>query len=220
VDLLILPVIWAVVLIPPWIRRRREGRPAESILSFHRKLWELERTSIYSDAAPADAYDPRRFHDLRHDADHSYSALDGAHMYGEAPLSADGVVAGSGLASAGLGSGSGSGSASAEAAGAADPALVPSPAQRLASRQALYRRRRIFFGLLASLVLTLVAAGVVGGTVAWSIHVVVSVLFVTYIALLVRHHQRVVEQVAKVRYLQPIRAPRPAVVVVRSGSDG
>jgi hypothetical protein len=200
VDLLILPVIWAVVLIPPWIRRRREGRPAESILSFHRKLWELERTSIYSDAAPADAYDPRRFHDLRHDADHTYSGLDAAHVHDDASLSA--------------------GPGSAEAAAVMDPALVPSPAQRLASRQALYRRRRIFFGLLASLVLTLVGAGVVGGTVAWSVHVVVSVLFVTYIALLVRHHQRVVEQVAKVRYLQPIRAPRPAVVVVRSGSDG
>jgi hypothetical protein len=212
VDLLILPVIWAVVLIPPWIRRRREGRPAESILSFHRKLWELERTSIYSDAAPADLYDPRRFHDLRHDADHRYSDLDAAHVHDEASVSADGTV--------GLVAGSAGAATVAAAAAAVDPALVPSPAQRLASRQALYRRRRIFFGLLTSLILTLVGAGVVGGTVAWSVHVVVSVLFVTYIALLVRHHQRVVEQVAKVRYLQPIRAPRPAVVVVRSGSDG
>jgi hypothetical protein len=177
VDLLILPVIWAVVLIPPWIRRRREDRPAESILSFHRKLWELERTSLYSDAS----YD-----DVNLDPDFDFG--------GEPFAGPDGA-----------------------AGAAADP---PSPLQRQASRAALYRRRRIFFGLFVALIVTLAFAGLLGGAVAWSAHATVSFLFVAYIALLVRHHQRVVEQVAKVRYLTPIRAPRPAVVVLRSGSDG
>lgn len=198
-DLLILPVIWAVVLIPPWIRRRREGRPAESILSFHRKLWELERTSLYSDAAYADAYDPQGRHraQAQVQASYAYDGRDEAYdPAGEPAIGAEGVVAGR------VGDG------------------IPSPAQRQASRTALYRRRQIFFGLLLGLIVTLAVAALVGGTAAWSVHAAVSSLFIAYIALLLRHHQRIVEQEAKVRYLTPIRAPRPAVVVLRSGSDG
>ena len=48
--LLILALIWAAVLLPPWLRRRREGRPGDSVLSFRRQLSTLER------AAPGGAY--------------------------------------------------------------------------------------------------------------------------------------------------------------------
>ena len=36
--LVVLAVVWAVVLIPPWLRSRAEGRPGDSIGAFHRQL--------------------------------------------------------------------------------------------------------------------------------------------------------------------------------------
>jgi hypothetical protein len=45
IVLLLLGVIWAAVLIPPWVQSRREARPIASMRSFHRQLWLLERTS-------------------------------------------------------------------------------------------------------------------------------------------------------------------------------
>jgi hypothetical protein len=41
---------------------------------------------------------------------------------------------------------------------------------------------------------------------------------VTYLALLVRRQRRLTERLQKVRYLTPIRAPRPAVVVLGTGT--
>ncbi|MFN2506324.1 MAG: hypothetical protein ABR540_19265 [Acidimicrobiales bacterium] len=41
--LLILAAIWAAVLIPPVLRNRAEGRPADSITAFHRQLAVLRR---------------------------------------------------------------------------------------------------------------------------------------------------------------------------------
>jgi hypothetical protein len=43
VILPILIVVWLVVLLPPMLRNRREGRPADSVLSFRRTLSTLER---------------------------------------------------------------------------------------------------------------------------------------------------------------------------------
>lgn len=43
--LLILAVIWAAVLIPPALRARAEGRPADSITAFHRQLSVLRRAA-------------------------------------------------------------------------------------------------------------------------------------------------------------------------------
>jgi hypothetical protein len=42
--LLILAVVWAAVLIPPWLRNRADARPADSISAFRRRLAVLERT--------------------------------------------------------------------------------------------------------------------------------------------------------------------------------
>ncbi|MCU1455609.1 MAG: hypothetical protein JWN46_3755 [Acidimicrobiales bacterium] len=39
----IIAVIWAVVLLPPFLRNRREGRPTHSVVSFRRQLSTLER---------------------------------------------------------------------------------------------------------------------------------------------------------------------------------
>jgi hypothetical protein len=41
--LVILAVIWAAVLLPPWLQRRSESRPADSITSFRNQLSVLER---------------------------------------------------------------------------------------------------------------------------------------------------------------------------------
>jgi Flp pilus assembly protein TadB len=50
--LLGLAVVWAAFLLPSWFRRRREGRPADSVLSFRRQLSTLER------ATPGGGYAP------------------------------------------------------------------------------------------------------------------------------------------------------------------
>jgi hypothetical protein len=50
--LLLLGVIWAAVLVPPWLQNRREARPTASIRSFHRQLWLLGRTSPGYAASP------------------------------------------------------------------------------------------------------------------------------------------------------------------------
>lgn len=42
--LLFLAVIWAAVLVPPMLRARAEGRPADSIGTFRRQLHVLQRT--------------------------------------------------------------------------------------------------------------------------------------------------------------------------------
>lgn len=42
--LLVLAVIWAAVLVPPLLRARAEGRPADSIGNFRRQLHVLQRT--------------------------------------------------------------------------------------------------------------------------------------------------------------------------------
>jgi hypothetical protein len=44
VVLLILAVVWAAVLVPPWLRSRADARPADSISAFRHRLTVLERT--------------------------------------------------------------------------------------------------------------------------------------------------------------------------------
>ncbi|HUQ39470.1 MAG TPA: hypothetical protein VM030_04900 [Acidimicrobiales bacterium] len=55
--LLFLAGIWAAVLIPPVLRARAEGRPADSIGSFRRQLHVLERTGPTT-VAPANRLGP------------------------------------------------------------------------------------------------------------------------------------------------------------------
>jgi len=62
--LLILAVIWAAVLIPPALRSRAEGRPADSITAFHRQLAVLRRAGPRG-AFPADGTSSPRPRSLR-----------------------------------------------------------------------------------------------------------------------------------------------------------
>lgn len=43
--LVILAVVWAAVLVPPFVRNRRDGRPDDSVLSFRAQLSTLERAT-------------------------------------------------------------------------------------------------------------------------------------------------------------------------------
>jgi hypothetical protein len=52
VVLLILAGIWAAVLVPPLVRAKTEGRPADSIVDFRRQLGVLQRTGPIT-VAPA-----------------------------------------------------------------------------------------------------------------------------------------------------------------------
>ena len=49
--LMILAVMWAAVLLPPWLRGRRESNPRDPILTFRRQLSVLERGAPIAGAA-------------------------------------------------------------------------------------------------------------------------------------------------------------------------
>ncbi len=44
-NVVILAVVWAAVLVPPFVRNRRDGRPDNSVLSFRAQLSTLERAT-------------------------------------------------------------------------------------------------------------------------------------------------------------------------------
>lgn len=50
--LMILAVVWAAVLVPPFVRSRREGRPGSSVTSFRAQLSTLERATPGSSLRP------------------------------------------------------------------------------------------------------------------------------------------------------------------------
>ena len=53
--LVILAGVWAAVLVPPFLRSRREGRPASSVMSFRAQLSTLERATPGSKLRPVHA---------------------------------------------------------------------------------------------------------------------------------------------------------------------
>jgi hypothetical protein len=115
--------------------------------------------------------------------------------------------------------GDGDGSDSYEPAGFDDDDDTPGGVSSAGvSRQALRRRRQVFFFLAFAVVGSLGAVVGLRTVTAIYVHIGALVLFTGYVTLLVRHHQRVAERDSKVRYLSPIREPRPAVVVLRSGT--
>jgi hypothetical protein len=201
---LLLGVIWAAVLLPPWLQSRRDARPTASMVTFRRQLWSLARTSpgyrpVYTDAFSG--YDDEYTGDA---ADESYDGDDdggaaglargGRHPHGDelARRRAPGPT------------GSGSGHA------------PVSP--RAAVAGGSYRRRRHILTGLAALAVGSVAPAVLLGGAGWIGLAVAGGLLLTYLALLVRRQRRLAERLQKVRHLAPIRAPRPAVVVLGTGT--
>lgn len=50
--LIILAAVWAAVLVPPFVRSRREGHPGSSVMSFRAQLSTLERATPGSSLRP------------------------------------------------------------------------------------------------------------------------------------------------------------------------
>lgn len=255
IVLLLLGVIWAAVLIPPWVQARRETRPIASMRSFHRQLWLLERTSpghasrargrVASSAVTVyggpDGYDAGYGYAVD-DGYHGYAAYEGDDLdveefddvdefdglgeydevgeYGDYADAAE--AAGSGLVGAG-----GLQPARwadddrwAELAEARRRRLAAerSPAAARRRLQGYRRRRRVLATLLLVAIATAPPAAFLGGTGWWVAHAVADTLLVGYVALLVQRQRRSIERDEKVHYLPPIRAPRPAVVVLHGGA--
>lgn len=201
VVFLLLGVIWAAVLVPPWLQSRREARPIASMRSFRSQLWSLERATPHYGADSYTTY-VSYGDDLYGDVPGEPES-DGAPSAGYEPdprwSDHDGPVARHGVAPV-----------------HAFPAVAAVPPGR--RRTPPYRRRRQVLSVLA-----LAALGGVGPAVAlggpWVVvEAVAGTLLAVYVGLLIRRGRREVERAQKVRYLTPIRAPRPSVVVIGSGT--
>jgi hypothetical protein len=246
IVLLLLGVIWAAVLIPPWVQSRRETRPIASMRSFHRQLWLLERTSpahrrgagprrrvassavtVYGGSsayAPGDVYDDE-FGDAAYDdefeAYERYDEIDVDELDVDEfdELDELDVVHPDGVGGPKPVRWAGE-DRWAEVAEARRRRLAAerSPAAARRRLQGYRRRRRVLATLLLVAVATAPPAALVGGTGWWVAHAVADTLLVGYVALLVRRQRRSVEREEKVHYLAPIRAPRPPVVVLHGGA--
>jgi hypothetical protein len=182
---LLLAVIWAVVLVPPWLQSRREAsRPTASIANFRRQLSSLARTSPRYGSLPYDVHDP--YGDAGYTGEYN-------------PMDDTGEMDGIGVPG--------------------EPDAAPAPVPPLRRRRGRsYRRRRTIAAILTVITLGAVSPAVLLGGAWWTAQGVTGGLLVLYLALLVRRRHRLAEQAQKVRYLTPIRAPRPAVVVLGSSA--
>ena len=200
VVFLLLGVIWAAVLVPPWLQARREARPIASIMSFRSQLWSLQRaTPVYGDAA-YDVDGAYATDESDEDTDHGAAVHPFPAVAGAAAM-APGVV-GAVVRSAEDGA----------------PRGLPGASVSTARRAHAFRRRR---QILSLLVVATAGAAVPAVLVSgpWiAVAAGVGTLLVTYLALLLRRGRREAERAQKVRYLTPIRAPRPSVVVIGSGA--
>lgn len=75
--LVILALIWAAVLVPPYLQNRREHRPGDSIASFRRQLNVLERTTPGSSSTNLARLDVGRYDAPRYDPRSNVSQLAG-----------------------------------------------------------------------------------------------------------------------------------------------
>lgn len=101
-------------------------------------------------------------------------------------------------------------------------ALAPSSSAKVMARK---RRKDILCGLLAAMAGSLALGFLPGFGVMLSLHLVLDVLFVAYVAMLVRLRNLAEEREVKVRYLPNTylpnnvrRASEPALLLHRSGS--
>lgn len=199
VVFLLLGVVWAAVLIPPWLQSRRDARPIASMRSFRSQLWSLERATPTYGIDSYTAYGDDVYHDdVAADIESGGAQVHAFELDWRSPAS-PAVVAG----------------AEDHVPGEVSPTV---PAVASGPRPARpYRRRR---QVLAVLVLATAAAAVPAVLLAgpWVVvDALAATLLVAYVGLLIRRGRREAERLQKVRYLTPIRAPRPSVIVLGSG---
>jgi hypothetical protein len=213
VVFLLLGAMWAVVLVPPWLQSRREARPIASMMTFRSQLWSLRR------ATPDYGLDSYRWYGDDDDGPDDEVDSEDAEVHALDPH----VGAAVGVAAAAAGHGGGVGLRPGVAFGPRVSAplgrRVGLPTAPATARRALsYRRRRRTLATLVLLNLAGVAPMVLYGGVYTYVAAGAGALLALYLGLLVRRGRREAERSRKVRYLSPIQAPRPAVVVIGSGA--
>ncbi|MDQ6798658.1 MAG: hypothetical protein M3011_11695 [Actinomycetota bacterium] len=175
--LVVLALIWVAVLVPPVIRARSEGRPADSISAFRRQLTVLRRAhptagrSLVPDRPRAHAYAPG--------AGAPVTSLAARRSMATARAGGARPVARQALVAAGL------------------------PTSRA---RTLRRRRDVFVVLLATVAITLVMSLLLGLRGLLFLNLVADVLLGAYVALLIRQRSAKAEQDMKVRFLPGAQA--------------
>ncbi len=183
--LVVLAIIWLVVLVPPALRARAEGRPGDSISAFRRQLGVLRRTgphatrSVASDWSRGPSYGGRS----------------------SAPVtSLTARRAQSGSRPVGY-------SSYAPRAGARAPMSVS-----VARSQAQRRRRDVFTALVAAAAGSLLVGLVPGLRIVLLVHLAIDILLAAYVALLIRQRSLAAEREMKVRFLPDSRRTEPALL--------
>ena len=174
--LLVLVGVWAVVLIPPFVRARAEGRPGDSIHNFKRQLTVLRRTGPHRASVAG--------------GDHWYRS----HTSQPALTPVHGPLRSARPSPA---------AAYRTPSRAARPV---SPTASAARSRTIRRRRDVLSALLVAVVATLALGLVLNMGIMLVAHVVADVLLVGYVALLVHQRNVAAERDMKVRFLpQPHR---------------
>jgi len=187
--LVALGLIWLCVLVPPIIRARSEGRPADSISAFRRQLTVLRRTHPHS--ARGLVPDRPRAHAYAPGGGAPVTSLAARRSMAAARSQALRPVASRALVAAGL------------------------PTSRA---RTLRRRRDVFVVLLASAGVTLVLALLLGSRSLLYLQLGIDLLLASYVGLLVRRRGAKAEQDMKVRFLPGPQA-EPAMYRRPSGME-
>ncbi|MEO7555437.1 MAG: hypothetical protein ABIV94_02380 [Acidimicrobiales bacterium] len=189
--LVILAVIWAAVLLPPYLQSRSEGRPADSISSFQKQLSVLERRA--HGPLPRAGGRP----DLR--------AVTSSTVFSS-------TVSSSGGAPRGVAPRSASRAQPMHASAASASAL------RMSRAEAKRRRRDVLFTLAGAAAITFVMAVLLGGPV-WGLNLLCDALLGGYVYLLAEAQQSG-QRNAQVHYLpqRHARLDEPQLLLRRSGS--
>jgi hypothetical protein len=162
--LLILGGVWAVILGAPLVRRRMEGTPIDSVVSFRRQLSVLERTGPTA-IAPVNTLRSNRV---------------------------SGPVLG--------------------------PVVITRAASPIgARRQAQKRRRDVLYTLLGLMAITLPLSLLFKMRLLLMAHVILDLLFVAYLALLIRMRNVAAEREMKLRFLPSVPA-EPVLALRRSAN--
>jgi hypothetical protein len=178
--LLVLAGIWALVLIPPAVRARAEGRPGDSISNFRRQLTVLRRTGPHRGAPNGGGRAAGGDHWYRPHA----SATQLVPVHG--PLRTTRTAT--------------------YRTPAATVRAVATPAPSAARSRTIRRRRDVLSALVVAVLATLVLGLIPGFRMLLMAHVVADILLVAYVGLLVHQRNVAAERDMKVRFLpQPHR---------------